>query len=242
MADKLVSMRQAGRVSAQIFSHLSNLIKPGVNLLAIEDFVGKQIAKERMEPAFWQYRGYPAVTCLSVNDSVVHSIPRDYILKSGDIVTVDFGIRHNGWIIDTAKTYLIGQVSDELKRLCEASKDALDQAIELCRVGEFVSRIGEEIERLVKARGFYVIKEFSGHGVGRSLWESPTIYNYANKRNQVRLKEGVTIAIEPIVALRPVKLVTDVDGWTIKTLPPTPTAHFEHSIYIDQTGPIVLTK
>jgi methionyl aminopeptidase len=238
----LEKQRLAGAVAAKFFDELRKVIKPGVNLLEIEKLARQRISEQGMSAAFLGYKGYPAATCLSVNSAIVHGIPQDYKLRSGDVLSVDVGINNGGYLVDTAYTYGVGQVSAENRRLIETTRHALEIAIELCRPGNTTGDIGHAIQTTVENAGFSIVRELTGHGVGHTLQEEPTVPNYGRSGEGKRLEEGTVIAVEPITALKRVRVAVLADGWTIMADDDTPTAHFEHTVLITNSAPEVLTK
>jgi methionyl aminopeptidase len=232
----------AGQVAWNIFEELKGLIKPGLNLLKIESIISERIKEAGMKPAFLGYKGYPAASCLSVNSEIVHGIPRDYELQEGDIIAVDLGVNNGGYLIDTARTYPVGTVRPEHLKLISVTADSLEAAIPLCRAGTKTGQIGQAIQSIVEDSGFAIVRELTGHGVGKTLQEEPSVPNHGPvSRGQV-LEPGMVIAVEPITALKPVRAVVLADGWTIDADPSVVTAHFEHTILITDNDPIVLTQ
>lgn len=232
----------AGRVAALIHQAAQRLAVPGVNLISIEEEISQMIRSNGMKAAFLGYKNYPAASCLSVNSAVVHAVPKSYILKSGDVLSVDLGVENNGWIVDTAWSHAIGKLTPKVSRLLSVTKKALDEGIKVAQVGNHIGDIGSVIQNTVESAGFYVIKELTGHGVGRQLQIPPTIPNYGRAGSGIELKEGMILAIEPITALQRVKIVVEKDNWTIRAQPNVVCAHFEHTIVVTKTNPIVLTK
>lgn len=233
--------KAAGQVAWQIFEELTRLIQPGTNLLEIEELIRNRIVEAGMKAAFLGYKGYPAASCLSVDSAVVHGIPYDYKLRAGEVIAVDIGIDNGGYLVDTARTYPVGTVSDRTQQLLVTTRQALENAIKLCRAGTRIGEIGAAIEQTVRASGFAVIPELTGHGVGETLQEEPSIPNHGPAQRGTTLEPGMVIALEPITALKPVRVVVLSDGWTIMADPDVPTAHFEHTILITEDDPIVLT-
>lgn len=242
MIEKHREQLKAGSVAFQILEELQSKIKPGINALEIEKFAREHIERSGNKPAFLHYKGYPAVTCISVNSAVVHGIPNNYILEEGDVVTVDVGVNSNGWLVDTARTYGVGKISAENTRLLAVTEHALENAINLCQVNGFAGDIGESIQHEVESAGYAIIKELSGHGVGKTLQEAPSIPNYGKSNTGAKLYSGLSIAIEPITATKKTKVGILDDGWTIITEESVVAAHFEHTIGITENGPVVLTK
>lgn len=242
MKHNVTLQRAAGRVAWDFFEELNATIRPGVNILEIEQLAQKRIEKAKMKPAFLGYRSYPAATCISVNSAIVHGIPTDELLQEGDVVAVDIGINNQGYLVDTARTYGVGQISSQDTNLIEVTALALENVIPLCRNGVMTGDIGSFIQNQVKEAGFSVVKELTGHGVGETLQEEPSVPNYGKAGQGKRLSAGTVIAIEPITTIRPVKVVVMADGWTIAATDDTTSAHFEHTLLITDGDPIVFTK
>lgn len=241
MAKPTSDLLSAGKLAGIIHREIGELIAPGLNLLKIEELIRERISSAGMKPAFLGYNGYPAVSCLSVNSVVVHGIPYDYALKSGDIISVDLGVEKNGWIVDTAITHPVGIVTEPIQRLLQITKQALDEALLLAKPGNHIGDIGAKVQSIIESAGFYIIKELTGHGVGSKLQMPPNIPNFGRTGHGPVIKEGVILAIEPITALQPVKVTVESDNWTIKAYPDVASAHFEHTIYVTSSGPIILT-
>ncbi len=232
----------AGQVAWSYFEELTSFLKPGTNLLEIEQLAQKRITEAGMKPAFLGYKGYPATTCLSVNSAIVHGIPYDYQLEDGDVIAVDIGINNQGYLIDTARTYEVGKTKDSHRQLLKVTAEALDASIPLCRAGTPIGDIGATIQEYVENAGFAIVKELTGHGVGSTLQEEPSVPNFGKRGRGPRLEEGMVIAIEPITSLQPVRAVILADGWTIAADKNVVSAHFEHTILITDEAPIVLSR
>ena len=233
---------EAGRVAAEIHQEISNMVGPGVNLLSIEKRIKELINSAGMKAAFLGYKNYPAASCLSVNSVVVHAPPRNYQLKSGDVLSIDFGVEKNGSIVDTAQSIAIGQVAPEVAKLLSVTKRALNEAIKISLAGLRIGDIGHCVQTIVEESGFYVIRDLTGHGVGKELQTPPTIPNFGRAGTGQEIKEGMILAIEPITALKPVKLTLNSDSWTVQAQPiDVICAHFEHTIVITKNSPVVLT-
>lgn len=239
-ATKLTALTEAGQVAAKLHQEIAELIKPGLNLLEIEALANRRIREAGMKPAF-PTNDFPATCCLSVNEEAVHGLPHDFELSDGDILKVDLGILHNGWMVDTARTHGVGAISNDAKRLLATTQVALEAAINVCRPGNRVGDIGEVVEKTVKAGGCAVIRDLSGHGVGRSLQEEPTVPNFGRAGTGPLLKEGMVLALEPITCLKPTKIAVLADGWTIIAQNGLATAQFEHTVLITDNNPIILT-
>jgi len=193
------------------------------------------------EPAFKGYRGYPATLCASVNQQVVHGIPNRTPLKTGDIVSLDMGVKLNGYYGDSAVTVPVGTVSADVTTLLRVTQEALDKGIAQVKVGGRISDIGHAIQAHVEAHGFSVVREFVGHGIGASLHEEPQIANYGEPGRGPRLAEGMTLAIEPMVNMGKPAVKVLADGWTAVTKDGSLSAHFEHTVAVTKDGPLVLT-
>ncbi len=238
---KLESLRAAGQVAAKLHEEIARMIKPGLNLLEIEKLANLRIKEAGMKPAF-PTNDFPATCCLSVNDEVVHGLPHDFELSEGDVLKVDLGVLHNGWMVDTARTHGVGNISADAQRLLTVTEAALAAAIEVCRAGNTIGDIGAAVEKVVKEGNCAVIRDLSGHGVGRTLQEEPTVPNFGRPGTGPVLKEGMVLAIEPITCLKSTKIAVLSDGWTIIAQNGLDTAQFEHTIIISDNEPIILTE
>ncbi|MCR4277490.1 MAG: type I methionyl aminopeptidase [Candidatus Berkelbacteria bacterium] len=235
-------LAEAGRIAAFTHREVAALAIPGVNLLNIEKKVNELIMASGASAAFLGYKGYPSASCLSVNSAVVHAIPQNYVLKSGDVLSVDLGVEKNGWIVDTAWSHAVGLVTPRVSELLSVTKRSLDEAIKIARMGNTTGDIGHVVQTIVEKAGFHIIRDLTGHGVGKELQMPPTIPNYGRAGTGVELKEGMILALEPITAIQPVHLTVENDNWTIRAHPDVVCAHFEHTIVITKTGPVILTK
>jgi methionyl aminopeptidase len=238
---ELERMRAANALVAEVLAHLASMVAPGVTTLDLDAEAETRVRAAGAEPAFKGYRGYPNTLCASVNEQVVHGIPSPRPLAEGDIISLDMGVKLNGFYGDSAVTVPVGTVAPEVAALLRVTEEALDRGIERVRVGGRVSDIGHAIQQHVEASGFSVVREFVGHGIGASLHEEPQIANYGEPGRGPRLAEGMTLAIEPMVNMgRPgVKVLGD--GWTAVTKDGSLSAHFEHTVAVTREGPLVLT-
>jgi methionyl aminopeptidase len=234
-------MRAANALVAQVLGELAAMVTPGVSTLDLDAAAEKSVRAAGAEPAFKGYRGYPATLCASVNDQVVHGIPNKRPLVSGDIVSLDMGVKLNGFFGDSAVTVAVGQVSDEVKALLRVTQEALEQGIAQVRIGARISDIGHAIQKHVEANGFTVVREFVGHGIGAALHEEPQIANYGEPGRGPRLAEGMTLAIEPMVNMGKPSVKVLADGWTAVTRDGSLSAHFEHTVAVTKDGPLVMT-
>ncbi|MBI2263262.1 type I methionyl aminopeptidase [Candidatus Berkelbacteria bacterium] len=240
--EEISKLKKGGRILAQILEEVSRQVKPGVNVLNLEAKIGQLLIKEKAASAFLGFRDYPALSCLSVNNEVVHSIPRSRILKQGDLLTIDLGVRFLGLITDAAVTLPVGKTAPDVLTLLTVTKKALFSGIKKAKPGNRVGDISAAIEKEVIKAGLTIIKSLTGHGTGYELQEPPSIPNFGTKATGVVLREGMVLAIEPIVGLGKDALELDKDNWTVKTKDNYLTAHFEHTIAITKKRPLVLTK
>jgi len=235
-------MREAGRILAGILKELEKIIAVGVSAKDVEQEAETLMRKHGVRSAFKGYRGYPASICVSVNEEVIHGIPReDKTFKEGDAVSIDMGIVRGGYFVDAARTCRVGNVARTTDHLVETARKALDRGIERFQVGNHLGDISSAIEQTVVKEGFSVVREFVGHGIGRSLHEEPAIPNYGNAHEGIRLEEGMVFAIEPMVNEGRGTVTILDDGWTAVTADRRPSAHFEHTVALTSGGPVILT-
>ena len=234
-------MRAANQLVAKVLEDLAALVAPGVSTADLDAAAEARVRAAGAEPAFKGYRGYPATLCASVNEQVVHGIPSRRLLASGDIVSLDMGVKLNGFYGDSAVTVPVGTVGDEVKRLLRATQEALAAGIAQVKIGGRISDIGHAIQAFVEAEGFSVVREFVGHGIGAALHEEPQIANYGEPGRGPRLAEGMTLAIEPMVNMGKPAVRVLGDGWTAVTKDGSLSAHFEHTVAVTKNGPDVLT-
>ncbi len=241
-------MRKAGLMVWHAHQVAQSMVGPGVTTGEIDAAVEKFFLEHGAEPLFKGVPGrvpFPAVTCMSVNEEVVHGIPGPRELKEGDIVSIDTGCKVNGWCGDAAATYAIGEIDPEVQRLMDVTEQTLNLAIDLMGKKTFWSDVAVEMERYVKDAGFFVVEAFVGHGIGREMHEDPQVPNFASeqlRRNgDFRLVPGLVIAVEPMVNMGTKKVRTMADHWTQVTADKKPSAHFEHTIAITESGPVPLT-
>lgn len=239
---EIVKMEAAGRIVAEVLEALKEIVRPGVTTREIERFADERIRGLGGRPAFKGYRGYPASICTSVNDEVVHGIPSSRRLMDGDIISVDLGVLKDGFYGDAAVTVPVGPVSPETAGLISATESALYAGIENAVVGKRVNDISHAIQTHIESRGYSVVRVFVGHGIGRSLHEEPQVPNYGMPGQGTRLKEGMTLAIEPMVNAGDYEVRILDDGWTAVTVDGSRSAHFEHTVLVTSEGPRILTK
>jgi methionyl aminopeptidase len=246
--DELRMMREAGLVAAEILEDVCAAAKPGVSTWDLDRIARAGIDKHKVKSAFLGYGGYdvppyPGVLCTSRNHVIVHGIPsKDDVIADGDIIGIDFGIFKHGFCADTARTVMIGNVSEQNRKIVAATEQALEEAIHLCRVGSRLGDLGAAIQNYAESRGYSVVRQFVGHGVGKQMHEDPQVPNFGAAGSGKRLKAGLVIAVEPMVnAGSPDVEVLD-DKWTAVTRDRAMSAHFEHTIAVTEEGPWVLTR
>lgn len=242
-ARELVCMKDAGRISAEALLIAGEHCKPGVSTYEIDRAVHDYIVAQGATPSFLHYNGFPASSCISVNDTVIHGIPnRKTILKEGDIVSVDVGACYHGYHGDNAFTFPVGDISPEATKLLEITQQGLAAAIAVATVGNRIGDVSHAVETVAAPGGYGIVREFVGHGVGKQLHEEPEVPNFGKAGHGVRLVAGMVIAIEPMINQTGAQVKQMPDGWTVKTADGGLSAHFEHTVAITKDGPLVLTK
>jgi methionyl aminopeptidase len=239
---ELEVMRQSGRIVAQILEELEPLVRPGIRTRDLDLYAEKRTRELGAVPAFKGYRGYPASVCVSVNEEIIHGIPSGRLLQDGDIVSLDFGVLYEGFFSDSALTVPVGRTTDEAGRLIEAAKKSFFRGLEQVREGNRLSDISAAIQRSVEADGFSVIRQFVGHGIGRALHEEPQVPNFGAPGRGPKLKAGMTLAIEPMIALGGFEVEVLEDGWTAVTRDRSLAAHYEHTVALTENGPEILSS
>ena len=235
-------MRESGRVTAAVLCALRRLIKPGISTEEIADYVEKTISENGMTPTFKGYNGYPAAACVSVNEEVIHGIPKkSRLLREGDIVSVDVGATWKGYVSDAARTYAVGRVDGEARRLIEVTEACFFEGMAFCRVGCRLSDISHAIQRKAESEGFSVVRDFVGHGVGRDMHEEPQIPNYGNPGRGPRLAAGMVFAIEPMITAGSYEVDVRTDNRTAVTKDGSLSAHYENTVVITEARPELLT-
>jgi methionyl aminopeptidase len=238
---EIEKMRAANALVADVLAELAAVVAPGVSTRDLDVLAERLVREGGAEPAFKGYRGYPATLCASVNEQVVHGIPSKRQLVEGDIVSLDMGVKLNGFFGDSAVTVPVGRISEDAERLLRVTQEALEHGIGQVRVGGRISDIGHAIQEHVERNGFSVVREFVGHGIGAALHEEPQIANYGEPGRGPRMVEGMVLAIEPMVNMgRPAVRVLS-DGWTAVTRDGSLSAHFEHTVAVTKQGPSILT-
>ena len=237
----LEAMRPACIIAGQVLDEVANFIEPGVTTKQVDDFAAARMKSYGARSAFLGYRKYPCQMCISVNEQVVHGLAGPRQLKFGDIVSLDVGVKFNGFIGDTARTVAVGGCSVLAQRLMDVSEKALYEGIARAQPGNRVADISAAVQNYVESNGFSVVREFVGHGVGRSMHEEPQVPNFVDGKETAKLRPGMTLAIEPMVTagLPGVKVLND--GWTVVTQDASLSAHFEHTVLITENEPEILT-
>jgi methionyl aminopeptidase len=241
--NEIEKMRKAGAIVAQVLQEIEDLVKPGATTADLDLFAQTRTKELGAKPAFKGYHGFPGTLCVSVNEEVVHGIPsKKRILRDGDIVGIDFGVILDGWFGDSARTFPVGAVDSKAAKLLEITEKSLHLGIQEARVGNHLFDIGHAIQNFVESHGFSVVREFVGHGIGKSLHEDPQVPNFGIKGKGMLLKAGMVIAIEPMINAGKPEVRVLADGWTAVTVDKALSAHFEHTIAITEAGPEILTK
>jgi len=241
---ELEKMRAAGRVVAKVLQAVTAKVAPGVTTLELEAIAEREIAAAGAQPAFKGYQGYPCVLCTSVNDEIVHGIPSERKLRAGDIISIDVGVKLDGYYADSATTVALEPVSPEAAKLLRVTREALDLAVAQARADAYVGDISAVVQQHVEAAGFSVVREFVGHGIGTKLHEEPQVPNYVNqsKGRGPKLAAGMVLAIEPMVTAGSPAVKMRPDRWTAVTSDGAFAAHFEHCVAVTQNGPWILTE
>jgi methionyl aminopeptidase len=236
------TMARAGAVVAGTLALLEEHIQPGITTAELDAIAEEFIQSQGGVPTFKGYRGYPAATCLSPNDMVVHGIPGATKLVDGDILSVDVGVTLDGFVADSAWTFAVGSISGDAQRLLDTCRAALEAGIEQARLGNTISDISKAVQAVTEAAGYGVIRSLVGHGVGRSMHEDPQVPNFASSQRGPELREGMTLAIEPMITVGDPEVYIHDDEWSISTVDGSLAAHFEHTVAITAEGPRILTQ
>ena len=240
--EQIAKMKESGRLTRNVLELMGKSVRAGMTTKELDGIAYEYIKSCGAKPSFLGYGGYPASTCISVNDMVVHGIPsEDVIICEGDIVSVDVGVIYNGWQGDAARTFMIGKVSEEKKKLVKVTEECFFKAIERLKDGTPLGDIGYSVQTHAEANGFSVVRALVGHGIGREMHEDPSVPNYGKKGTGIRLKAGMVIAIEPMINAGDYKVDFMGDGWGVRTHDGKPSAHYENTVAITQTGVEILT-
>ena len=240
---ELALMKEACRISAGALKVAGEAVRPGISTWEIDKIAYDYIKSQGAEPNFLGLYGFPATACISINDEVIHGIPdKKRILKSGDIVSIDLGAKIAGYNGDNAATIACGEISDEAKRLMDVTRESLYKAIEAAVPGGKIGDIAYAVQSFCEEQGYGVVREYTGHGIGKALHEDPSVPNFGTAGRGVRLLPGMTLAIEPMINQGTARVKVLPDGWTVKTLDGKLSAHFEHTVAITKDGPVILTQ
>lgn len=234
-------LKQCGELVSKTLAEVAKNIQTNITTLELDKIAENYIRENGAIPGFLNYRGYPNTLCISVNNQVVHGIPSEYKLKEGDIVSVDCGVIFNGFYGDSAYTFAVGKISEDVKRLLNVTKDSLYKGIEFAVEGNRLGDISYAIQAYAESKGYSVVRELVGHGIGKNLHEKPEVPNYGRKGIGLKLKRGIVIAVEPMINMGKKEIVESADGWTISTKDGLPSAHFEHMVAINKEKAEVLT-
>jgi methionyl aminopeptidase len=241
-SEEIEKMRRASRAVAETLQGMEDLILPGVRTGELDRYAEESLRDRGVEPAFKGYRGYPGTICASRNEVVVHGIPGDEVLQEGDIISIDLGGVIDGYYGDSAVTFPVGEVSPEAQQLMDAAGEALERGIEQTRVGKRLYDISWAIQSHAEENNFHVVRDYVGHGIGRNLHEDPQVPNFGTPDSGPRLREGMVLAIEPMVNQGTWQVELKRDGWAVVTADGRLSAHFEHTVAIQESGPDVLTR
>lgn len=234
-------MREAGKITAQVLEKMGDVLRPGITTLELDKIAEEEMKRYNMTPAFKGYNGFPGSICVSINEQVVHGIPSDRIINEGDVVSIDVGVRYQGYHGDAARTFSVGAVSDEAKQLIVATEKSFFEGLKFCRKDYRLSDISNAIQTYVESEGFSVVKDFVGHGIGRDMHEDPQIPNYGKPGRGPRLAAGMIFAIEPMVNAGTDEVTVLLDNWTVVTNDAKLSAHYENSVLITDGEPEILT-
>lgn len=235
-------MRKSAEILSKIHINLRDIIVPGITTMEINKFCHEFMLKHGATPKQIGYHGYPYATCTSVNDVICHGFPKNQKLKEGDLVTVDMVVDLNGYLSDSAWSYAVGEVSQEVKNLMNVTKEALYRGINAAVVGNRIVDIGYAIQNFVEPKGYSIVRDFCGHGIGKEMHEDPQVPHYITSNRGVRLEEGMVITVEPMINVGDWRCTIDDDGWTARTIDGSLSCQYEHTLVITKNGPEILTE
>lgn len=239
--EEIESIRQSSLLVSRALAEVAKHIKPGVTTLELDKVADEFIREHGGIPAFLGYRGFPNSACISVNEVVVHGLPGNTALSNGDIVSVDIGVVLDGFYGDSAFSFPVGEISEEKKRLIKITRESLELGVQQARAGKRIGDIAFTIQDFVERKGYSIVRELVGHGVGKKLHEDPEVPNYGKRGSGTKIQEGLVIAIEPMVNMGKKNVLQASDGWSIYTEDRKPSAHFEHTVAVTKDGPDMLT-
>ena len=239
--EEIELLRRSNQLVSKTLAEVGKLIKPVITTLKLDQRAEEFIRDNGGKPGFLGYKNYPKTLCTSVNSQVVHGIPSSYELKEGDIVSIDCGVLLNGYYGDSAYTFAIGKIDDDVKKLIKVTKESLFKGIEVAKEGKRLGDIGYEIQSYCENAGFSVVREMVGHGLGKNLHESPEVPNFGRRGKGIKLKKGMVICIEPMINLGKKEIIQEMDGWTIKTADNKPSAHYELAVAVNKNKADILS-
>ncbi len=240
-AEEIELIRESSILVSKTLAELAKIIKPGITTKQMDRLAEEYILDNQAKPGFKGYQGYPATLCTSVNSQVVHGIPSDYQLKEGDVVSVDCGVIKNRYYGDSAYTFAVGEIRDEVKTLLQITKESLFEGIKQAITGNRIGDIGHAVQHYCEQRGYSVVRELVGHGIGKNLHEEPEVPNYGRRGNGVKIQKGMVLCIEPMINLGKRHITQDKDGWTIHTADSKESAHFELTVVVDDEKADILS-
>jgi methionyl aminopeptidase len=238
---EIQKIRESSRIIAEALQFIEKIIAPGIDTRTLDREIESFILSKKARPAFKGLYGFPAATCISINEEVVHGIPGKRKLVEGDIVGIDIGVELNNYFGDAAKTFMVGNVSPKVRHLCQVTEKSLELGISQCRSGKRVGDISAAVQTHVEENGYSVVRDLVGHGVGYKPHEDPQIPNFGKKGTGPILKEGMVLAVEPMVNMGTYRVLIDNDEWTVRTMDGLPSAHYEHTVAITENGPLILS-
>lgn len=239
--DEIQKMIVAGKLLAEVHHELRSRIKPGVKTIELDRFVESFLKERGAFPEQKGYEGYPYSICASVNDEICHGFPGEYVLKDGDIVTVDMVVNVDGWLADSAWSYAVGNISEDAQKLLDVTRESMYKGIEQAKIGNRLGDVANAIQVYAEENGYSVVREFVGHGIGKDMHEDPQVLHYGKAGRGLRIQEGMVFTIEPMINIGGPELTIDDDGWTARTLDGSLSAQYEHQIAITKDGPIIIT-
>lgn len=240
--EKIKIMSYAGKILSSILNDLKSYTKPGIKTIELEQIAEKKLNKYKVISPFKNYNNYPANTCISINEEIVHGIPSEKIIKKNDLVSIDCGVKYKGYCTDSAISFGVDKIKTSEKKLLDITKKSLIDPIKHIRPGQKLGTIQDKIQNIIEKNNLGLVKELTGHGIGKKLQEDPQIPNYGQKNTGITLTPGMTFCIEPMVTLGSGEIILKSDGWTIISKDHTRSAHFEHTIAVTDTGYKILTK
>jgi len=238
---QLEALKAAGKIVRMMLERMKAHVRPGLTTKELDEIGAEVMEQQGARSAPATVYGFPGTNCISLNDEVVHGIPSKRILREGDLLKLDVTIEKDGFMADAAETVAVGNVDEVKQKLVATARNAFEKSLTAAKAGNRVMEIGRIVEREVRRNGFFVIRELEGHGIGRTIHESPSVPNFADPRARQILKDGMVLTIEPIIAAGAGKIVLEKDGWTIRTADRSPAAHYEHTMVITDGRPILLT-